>query len=240
MTSSWSGQSPRLRPPLHLVHRSVCNEYRAILSGFVREDVIRDRPLIDIDPNDSRVYLPTEDVYLGGAAMAQFVTEPVQHIANDIKNDCKRFMIEICNQIRKRINLDTRSLLARMQVLDPVYAKNIDVSPRSITDIAAHFPTLVPQEQLNQLDDEWREFRQAETAMHTEDTSIPSYWYQVRNVKNALNQAKFETLSHFMTSLTALPHSTAAVERVFSEVNCRKTSRSNRMTTESVKNRILD
>ena len=42
-----------------------------------------------------------------------------------------------------------------------------------------------------------------------------------------------------MTSLTALPHSTAAVERVFSKVNYTKTSRSNRMTTESVKNRIL-
>ena len=94
-------------------------------------------------------------------------------------------MIKICNLIRKRIYLDARSLLARIQVLEPAYVKNIDGSPRSITDIAAHFPTLVPQEQLNQLDDEWREFRQAETAMHAEDTSIPSYWYQVQNVKSS-------------------------------------------------------
>ena len=209
------------------------------MGGFVKEDVLQNMSLYDIDPSDVRLHVPVSEIYLGGAATAQFVKEPVPTIADEIKKECKRFMIEICKQIRRRINLDSQSLLAKLQVLDPSVAKDVTVSPRTITLLAAHFSSLVPKEQLNQLDNKWREFRQAKLSQFTQETSIPAYWYKLRNVKNALDQDKFASLSHFMTSLTALPHSTAAVERVFSEVNYTKTSRSNRMTTESVKNRIL-
>ena len=171
--------------------------------------------------------------------MAEFVKQPIPERENDLKQSCKRFLVEICVQIRQRIDLNPNSLLAKIHVLDPALCKNTEVSPRSITDIAAHFPSLIPEGDLNQLDDEWRDFRQAETTTENSDDSIPSFWFKIRNIKNGLNEPKFPLLSHFMTSLTALPHSTAAVERVFSEVNCTKTSRSNRMTSQSVKNRIL-
>ena len=224
---------------LHVVHRRICAEYKAILCSFIKENILRDHPLHEIDPADGLVHVPTDDIYLGGAAMAEFSKDPIPDRAYDLKQACKRFLVEICQQIRKRVDLSQNSLLAKLQVIDPAVATNIDVSPRSITDVAAFFPALVAEDQLNQLDDEWREFRQSDDAGVKQDASIPSYWFNVRKIRNALNEPKFALLSHFMTSLTPLPHSTAAVERVFSEVNCTKTCRSNRMTSASVKNRIL-
>ena len=125
-----------------------------------------------------------------------------------------------------------------MQVLDPEFARFFDVSPRSITDIAVNIPNLVQQKELNDLDDEWREFLQSDEASNYNNFTIPGHWYQFRKIKDALDQLKFGKLSHLMTSLTALPHSNAAVERLFFNVNCAKTSRSNRMTSQSVKCRI--
>ena len=42
-----------------------------------------------------------------------------------------------------------------------------------------------------------------------------------------------------MTNLIVLPHSSAAVERIFSSMNCIKTRQTNSLKAETVKNRIL-
>ena len=46
-----------------------------------------------------------------------------------------------------------------------------------------------------------------------------AFWCELRSVKDGHGQAKFGQLSKFMCSLLALPHSSACVERVFSQVN---------------------
>ena len=71
------------------------------------------------------------------------------------------------------------------------------------------------------------------------DCSIPKYWFQLNSIKNALNQPRFKLLSNLFTHLAILPHSSACVERVFSQVNCVKTKKTNRLTVESVRNRLL-
>ena len=46
-------------------------------------------------------------------------------------------------------------------------------------------------------------------------------------------------LSDFMTTLTVLPHSSAAVERVFSLMNHVKTKQTNSLNAETVRDRVL-
>ena len=54
-----------------------------------------------------------------------------------------------------------------------------------------------------------------------------------------MNQPSFQLLSDFFVHLTVLPHSSAAVERVFSQVNCIKNKKTNRLTVTSVRNKLL-
>ena len=58
-------------------------------------------------------------------------------------------------------------------------------------------------------------------------------------MKNALGQPKYELLSRFMTDITVLPHSSAAVKRIFSQVNCVKTKTTNKLKPETTRDRIL-
>ena len=69
--------------------------------------------------------------------------------------------------------------------------------------------------------------------------NIPEYWYQLRNIRDGLDNPKFDLLSNFMTTLTVLPHSSACVERIFSQVNCVKTRITNSLKAETVRDRIL-
>ena len=61
----------------------------------------------------------------------------------------------------------------------------------------------------------------------------------MRNVRDGLGERKYELLSDFMTTLTVLPHSSAAVERVFSQMNMVKTKQTNKLSADSVRDRLL-
>ncbi|KAK3881280.1 hypothetical protein Pcinc_014266 [Petrolisthes cinctipes] len=50
---------------------------------------------------------------------------------------------------------------------------------------------------------------------------------------------KFKLLPDFMCSLLALPHSSACVERIFSQLNIIKTKRTNKLHVSTVANRLL-
>ena len=54
-----------------------------------------------------------------------------------------------------------------------------------------------------------------------------------------MDQPRFRLLSHLFVHLTILPHSSAAVERVFSQVNSVKTKTTNRLNVDSVNKKLL-
>ena len=53
------------------------------------------------------------------------------------------------------------------------------------------------------------------------------------------DKPKFDVLADLMCTLVALPHSSACVERIFSQVNIVKTKQCNKLLCETVSNRIL-
>ena len=71
---------------LHVLHAMVTTEYKSILSCFIKDEVIRLRKLSLIDPQDVRNQKSTNDVYLGGQALAHLINQPFQD-----ENGTKRF-----------------------------------------------------------------------------------------------------------------------------------------------------
>ena len=69
--------------------------------------------------------------------------------------------------------------------------------------------------------------------------NVLEYWHNLGLVKDGQDNLKFFLLSYFMTTMTVLPHSSAAVERIFSQINRMKTKSTSSLEPETVKNRLL-
>jgi hypothetical protein len=67
----------------------------------------------------------------------------------------------------------------------------------------------------------------------------PAFWLQVTQITDGNAKPKFDVLSELMCTLVALPHSSACVERIFSQVNIVKTKQCNKLMCETVSNRLL-
>ena len=86
-------------------------------------------------------------------------------------------------------------------VLDPKVASDTHQLPLTIIPLAVHFPSLVPEASLNDLDDQWRCFRLSADKLTIPTEIIPKYRQSLGNVKDALNDGKFSLLSYFMKKL---------------------------------------
>lgn len=111
--------------------------------------------------------------------------------------------------------------------------------PSSIIPLSVNFLSIVPENNLNDLDDQWRNYRANAGNLQIASYSIPSYWYLLKDIKDGLGNNKYGMLSEFMTTLTILPHSSAAVERIFSLMNHVKTKQTSSLNASTVRDRIL-
>ena len=141
--------------------------------------------------------------------------------------------MELCFQIKQRINLSEMKLLS---VLDPVSAMKSHQNCPSILPIISKFCHLVDENELDALGDERDELPNVLKIYCTLDvTSMTPLSSGIKKVKNGIGEPHFRHLGPFFFKLMSLPHSTAAVGRVFSSVNSVKTSKRNKMGLSSFK-----
>ncbi|KAF2348465.1 hypothetical protein FHG87_020780, partial [Trinorchestia longiramus] len=108
---------------LHRLHMMVTTEYRNILSFFVTEKIMQCVKLSDIDPINACNHKKMDDIYLGGLAMMHLINKPLPtEVLLRFKNDCLKFLVELCVQIRKRFSMSEDSLITKLNVLDPTVA----------------------------------------------------------------------------------------------------------------------
>lgn len=220
------------------LHVMMTTEYRNILSYYIREDVLQNVKLDGIDLNNEKNHKKLSDIYLGGKATAYLINSPFnEDVGRRFRCACLKFLVELCNQFRKRFSFSDDSVISKLNALDP----NLDIkfSPPSIIPLAINFPSFVPEKVLNELDDEWRSYKINRDTFRINSDNIPCYWNQLGKIKDGLGNSKYELLSSFMVNLTVLPHSSATVERVFSLMNCVKTRQTNSLKAGTVRDRIL-
>ena len=124
---------------------------------------------------------------------------------------CLDFYIESASQLLHRFNL-TDPLLESLKALDPQCI--LRKTTPSIAPLASKFPNLVPENDLNTIDTEWRLLRN--TKMNVQgDTCAWKFWMEVKSMKKGDGTSLFPLVGNFMTKLLCLPHSSASVERVF-------------------------
>ena len=184
------------------------------------------------NPRNPHNFLCLEQIKIGVRAQLEL------NILNDsvkkaTRTGCLSFLVELCFQIKQRINLSEMKLLS---VLDPVLAMKSHQNRPSILPIISKFCHLLDENKRDALDDEWNELPNVLKIHCTEvvtSMTSPQFWHYVRKLKNEIGEPRFPHLGPFFFRLMSLPHSTAAVERVFSSVNSVKTSKRNKMDSQT-------
>lgn len=65
------------------------------------------------------------------------------------------------------------------------------------------------------------------------DAGFEEFWVMIFNMKNELNSALFPHITKFIKAILSLPHSSAAAERIFSQLNLLKTKVRNRLCVDT-------
>lgn len=91
---------------------------------------------------------------------------------------------------------------------------------------------MVQKENYQKIENELRELRFINFDENCLDISI--FWKKVSSIKLANNTPAFPTLCEFINNLMALPHSSANVERIFSQINLNKTKIRNSLETNTL------
>lgn len=70
--------------------------------------------------------------------------------------DCVKFLVELCVQIRKHFDFSEDSVLSMISCVDPEEALSPKRAMSSLVKLAQKFPRLIPENDLDKLEDEWR------------------------------------------------------------------------------------
>lgn len=105
----------------------------------------------------------------------------------------------------------------------------------NLITLAKYFPNLLDVNEVQELDNEIRELQN----MKFVELETMAFWRNVSYIKRANNAPAFPTLTKFVSSIMALPHSSANVERIFNIVNLNKTKTRNALDTSTLQGIIF-
>lgn len=219
-------------PKIYNLYNHIQTIYRTLLDYFIKTDVMK-TSLEKISIQDPSNLKKIENVYLG-AKLTQYI------INNKLSSEqihilrvrCLDFYKEAALQIRKRFDFGSL-VLKSMSLIDPKTMRTLEYE--SIVPLAMHFPNLVPENEIQRLDNEWRQLRNDELlASYEEKDSIVAFWVNVSLRKYADDSEMYPVLSKFSINLLTLPHSSANVERQFSQINLLKTKQRNCLSTSTI------
>lgn len=126
-----------------------------------------------------------------------------------------------------------------LHCMHPREATSPERQMKSIIKLALKFLSLVAEHQLDDLQEEWRALSWAKELLYSVlSLEVPKLWHDPKTVLDGYGQQKCWVLSHFMCGLLELPHSSARVERVFSQLNFIQTKQTNSQKNRSVAGRL--
>lgn len=204
---------------------------KTILRYYMENEYMNQTNIEDVQYKNPRFYLPLESLYLGAQSTTGLLNNTVNLQPNDIKQFKLRildFYVEGVSQIFKRFAFKDE-VFKHLEILDPIVAKSNTYL--SLAPLASRFPNLVEEADLQKLDDEWHELKNTDI---NSDNSLEDFWKSVKLQKFADDSLISPVLSRFVDHLMCLPHSSATVERVFSQMNINKTKQRNRLRSKTL------
>lgn len=206
--------------------------YKSILECYLNREYLLKTELHDVQYKDPKNFLPLEEIYLGPKVMDFLCSNnsATGTEKNTIRTSYLVFLVEAASQIYKRFPFQSLQMrtLKKLQFMDP---KNID-KISSISTVFSNFKDIMRDEiDVNILDQEYRLLRNSTIS---KQQSILDFWKAVALETTGDGDKLYKNLNKFVSTILVLPHSSAAVERIFSVINNNKTKIRNRLSTETL------
>jgi hypothetical protein len=193
----------------------------------------RQKELKDVDPTSQVNFLPLTKMYMGSNIAILLMKPEYLQRAVDVQyflQKVQEFYIEAALQIKKKFPIGN-PMIELLEVLDP----NVNCSKfPSLVPLAVLFPNIIPESDLQKLDNEWRKLAIG-IPFDKEGMEPEEFWGKLSEVTDGTSSPQFNTLCNFMGSLLSLPHANVDVERIFSSVNLIKTRIRNKLHTKTVR-----
>jgi len=220
------------QPLLHNLKHEVEGLVKSIASDFIDLGIVKTTQVKDLDPSNFIQHVPLQQTYVGIAATSTIQSLKDKAKEEDINKffvDCKNFLIESILQIKSRFDLNAE-YHDLVECLQPQSAANLN--PRSLARICEKMPCLKDVLDTSKLDFEWR--LQALDEKLNANLPWEEYWLAVRDAKTPMGEPKYPNLIKLFATLSSLPFSNAAVERVFSQLKLVKTDHRNSLKSMSL------
>lgn len=212
-------QSEKPKTPILLERISFL--YKSILKCFIKRQMVEVENVNVFSPNN---YLDINQIYFGGK-VDTFLKNPDTAntvSANDLHNfkmHCLQFYIELCVQLKKRFDLKDEHLIYASTF---VPKKAISGEILSISQFTYLFPYLSVD--VDKVNLEWQLISETESLKKFKDADLTLFWENISVTKNELGKPMFSNLMQVVKCVLSLPHSCAAVERIFSQLTLKKIS----------------
>ena len=227
-------------PTIHLVHVKVVETYKLILGYFCDKTIIDKSNLASFDPANTTNHVPLNNIYLG-SSLYGLLRKPEYFqkslMVKDVRRRCQQFLIKLCQEIRKRFDIDD-PLLRMISFFKPetLLHQRSRIEMPSLYNLVEKLPLLYNIVHIQVLDTEWRLLDSAILPNHMkEKCGIVHFYQKLALIMDELtDEPKFKNLSNFALQLLALPVSNTDSERIFSKINLIKTDIRNKISTDSV------
>ena len=208
----------RLLPEVERVIRMYCQNFMVNAPGHVS----------NIDVDDASKWLATEKIYPGILA-SETVKSMKPHERESFLTRCREWFRVAVKQILLRIDVSDPLLEAFKDVSHVAILKKT-AALNSAAVMFRKFSRVLPGCNVQVIDRQWRSLLVDEDVKKGgwENKTITEFWRAMKAVES------YEELATFMLEITALPQSTAAVERTFSKINNCKTKLRNLLAVRTM------
>lgn len=208
-------------PKLQYLHDEVEKLLQELMGDFIQRNILRNCDPFSLDVQNTNFHVPLKEVYVGIHATDTLLNSPVCKDTESMKKyklSCKEFLIELINQIRSRFQTQSLKVLS---FLHPENALNL--RPSSLREVFQSFPFMKEMCDCDQADLERRKLGVDTQRECSTNQDIVEFWKEHLSRKKINGQPKYPNLMKIIGSTLTLPHSNAAVERIFSQVGLIKT-----------------
>ena len=203
---------------LHKLYPELLRVTKMFALNFMKNSHVRDCQLCALPIDDSSTWNSPEQIYPGLEAN-DTMKLLLPHQKESFLIRCRDWYREAIKQLYLRLNFNDPVLKA-VQFLHPTVIVEAKASISAVASIATGLPRLTSCLGVaQQLDRQWRSLL-VDTNVITggwERASLEQFWLAMSNIDF------YASLAKLVLNITALPQSTAVVERTFSKINLNKT-----------------
>lgn len=217
---------------------------KKLLLCFKNRGYVRKTTLASIDPNLDVQSRPLNRILIGREAHKYLRRDrrtlmPVQKLK--ILKNIKNFLRVASFDLKKRINSDDLGTTHR-NFMHPANAlsRSFHSSHSNLDEVFITYPLNILDEKIKKdINDEWEALLEHQFTPEYANASVEVFWGELRKCRDENGQPLFENLCNFSISLMLLSNSNASAERLWSQLNLKKTKIRNKLGFDTLKALLL-